>query len=278
MIRKFRLTNREGATWDLCSRASFFHDIDGFGYADNTQFEQVGAEFIPLEELFAQGELTGQILFAGQDAYRTYREFSRFVRAVPLVLTYQTDETYRVPVRLTLLEKGERMEGGNGLVCGVTFLTTGQFYKTVSAQSGAMSIGGKNYPYQYPYSYADFSTNTLVIDSDSYEDSPCKISIFGPCVNPVWMQYVDNVLYATGRYAGTIPSDNRLVIDATQIPYRITELGAGGNVVADRYQQCDFTTERFFHLQHGSNRISVTHDGLNIVSMIVEGKISYETV
>ena len=49
-------------------------------------------------------------------------------------------------------------------------------------------------------------------------------------------------------------------------------------VVADRYQMCDFTTERFFHLQYGSNRISVVHEGLNILNVIVEGRISYETV
>ena len=131
---------------------------------------------------------------------------------------------------------------------------------------------------EIPFTAKEVSDNTLVIESNSYEDSPCRISMFGPCINPVWKHYVNNVLYATGRYEGTIPSDNRLVIDATEIPYSITERGASGAIVADRYQQCDFNTERFFHLQHGSNRISVSHEGLNAVPMIVEGKISYETV
>ena len=61
--------------------------------------------------------MSGRILFGGASAYQTYRAFSRFVRAVPLTLIYQTDETYRVPVRLTELSKGELMEGGGGLVC-----------------------------------------------------------------------------------------------------------------------------------------------------------------
>ena len=122
------------------------------------------------------------------------------------------------------------------------------------------------------------SQNTLVIDSDSYEDSPCKITIFGPCLNPVWKHYVDNVLVETGRYEGSIMADHKLVVDATGIPYSITERGAADDIVADRYQLCDFTTERFFHLKYGSNRISVSHDGLNTVKMMVEGKISYETV
>jgi len=62
------------------------------------------------------------------------------------------------------------------------------------------------------------------------------------------------------------------------MPYSITERGSGDEIVADRYQMCDFTTERFFLLKHGSNRISVVHDGLNSINMTVEGKISYETV
>lgn len=172
MIRKFRLTNGAGDGWDLNSRSSFFHSIAGLGFKDGTQYEQVGTDFIPLEELFSQGEMSGRILFGGATAYQTYREFSRFVRAVPLTLIYQTDETYRVPVRLTELSKGELMEGGGGLVCDVAFLATGLFYKSVTRQSGVLSIGGKVYPYTYNYSYAEVSQNTLVIESDSYEDSP----------------------------------------------------------------------------------------------------------
>ena len=89
---------------------------------------------------------------------------------------------------------------------------------------------------------------------------------------------MNNELYETGRYEGVISDDHKLVIDSTSVPYSITERGVSDEVVADRYQVCDFTTERFFHLQHGTNRISVTHDGLNMLDVLVEGKISYETV
>ena len=278
MIRRFRLINGEGGSWDLNARASFLHSVGGFGYKDGTQYEQIGTDFIPLEELFSQGVMTGKIFFGGKSAYQNYRAFSRFVRAVPLTLVYEMDEAYRVPVRLTELSKSELLEGGTGLDCDVAFTATGLFYKNVSKHSDTFAIGGKIYPYEYSYSYADVSQNTILIESDSYGDSPCKITICGPCTNPVWKHYVDNVLYETGRYDGTIPADHKLVVDTTQMPYSITERGVGDEVVADRYQMCDFTTERFFHLQHGSNRISASHDGLNILNVIVEGKISYETV
>ena len=69
-----------------------FHSIGGFGYKDGTQYEQIGMGFIPLEELFSQGVMTGRIFFGGINTYQNYRAFSRFVRAVPLTLVYEMEE------------------------------------------------------------------------------------------------------------------------------------------------------------------------------------------
>lgn len=277
-MRKFRLINGQGSSFDLNRKDSFFHDIKGFGFADATGYEQIGRDFYPLEEILSQGKIEGKILFGGKTPYETYREFARFIRSTPLTLVYQLEETFRVSVRVAKLEKAELTLGGAALVSEIAFASQGLFYKSVNKYSNTLSVGGKIYPYVYDYAYSDVSYNSVEIESDSYEDSPCKITIQGPCVNPIWKHYVNNVLYETGAYMGTISSDHKLVIDTTKMPYSITERGAGDDIVADRYQLCDFTTERFFHLQHGSNRIAVSHEGINMLNVIVEGRISYETV
>lgn len=278
MIRKFRIINSEGAAYDLNRRQSFFHKVGGFGFKDDTDFQKIGTDFYPLDEAFAQGEITGSIFFYGNACYERYRDFTNFVRLSPLTLEYTTDVTYRVSVRLVSIDKTEKMDGGIGLDCEVIFKATGLFYKSVTKYSETIYVGGKIYPYEYTYSYADVSNNTLMINSDSFAESPCRITIYGPCINPVWKHYVNNELYETGAYLGSLTGDHKLVIDTTKVPYSITERGVSGEIVADRYQMCDFTTERFFLLKHGVNRISVTHDGLNSVEMMVEAKISYETV
>ena len=278
MIRKFRLINREGAAYDLNSKQSFFHKVGGLGFRDETGFQKIGTDYYALEEVFSQGEITGNIFFYGKEAYVRYRDFTRFIRMTPLTLEYVTDDTYRLPVRVGEINKSELMDGGIGLDCEVTLLATGLFYRSVTKYSETVYVGGKIYPYTYPYSYADVSANTLMIDSDSFADSPCKITIYGPCENPVWKHYVNNELYATGAYNGILRADHKLVIDTTKVPYSITEQGVSGEVIADRYQACDFTTKRFILLQNGTNRISLSHDGLNSVDMMVEAKISYETV
>ena len=278
MIRKFRLINKDGAAYDLNSKQSFFHKVGGLGFKDDTQFQKIGTDFYALEEKFSQGEITGSIFFYGKSAYSRYRDFTKFVRLTPLTLEYVTDDTYRIPVRVSEIDKTEMMDGGIGLDCEVKLVATGLFYRSVTKYSETVYVGGKIYPYTYPYSYADVSANTLMIDSDSVADSPCRITIYGPCSNPIWKHYVNNELYATGAYLGTLRADHKLVIDTTTVPYSITERGVSGEVIADRYQSCDFTTDRFILLQHGTNRISLSHDGLNAVDMMVEAKISYETV
>ncbi|MCM1479140.1 MAG: hypothetical protein NC085_05510, partial [Muribaculaceae bacterium] len=248
------------------------------GFSDSVRFEQIGSEFRPLEDSFSQGMINGAILFAGADPYGEYRRFTGFARADPLTLSYRTDETYNIAVRLVSIEKSELGTGGSSLVCNVTFAAEGLFYRSVKVSADTKKIGGKVYPFKYPYTYEDVSQNTVLIESGSRESSPCRITVYGQCVNPKWKHYVNNVLTKTGAYIGTVPAGNRLVIDTTAIPYSIKELGVGGKLVANRYQQCDFSTERFFHLQYGSNRISVSHDGLNALNVFVEGRISYETV
>ena len=64
MIRAFRLINGEGVSWNLNARTSFYHSINGFGYREGTQYEQIGTDFIPLEELFSQSMMTGRIFLA----------------------------------------------------------------------------------------------------------------------------------------------------------------------------------------------------------------------
>ena len=280
MIRDIRLRNGSGSTFDLMRRESFFNGIEGFGFTDGTQFEKIGDAYYPLEQTFNQGKVSGSILFAGESPYKTYYDFAGFIRNTPLELIYETDAGYSIlPVVVSEIGKTELSDGGHSMECPVKFTATGRFYRQVSAESATELVGGKTYGVSaYPYAYAVVMGNTLEIDSDSFDDSPCAVNIYGPCVNPVWKQYVNGELTSNGRYEGTIPAGHRLVISSITVPYTITERGSGGEFVADRYQFCDFSTDRFLFLQHGANRISVTHDGLGEVQVIVTGRLSYATL
>ncbi len=278
MIRNFTLTNALGQTYSLMNTddGALFQP-GGLGYDDVTEYEQVGEFFAPLTERFGQQVISGQMVF-GANPYVKYLNFTKFCRHAPLSLVYETDAgTYQIPVRMTKIEKGDT-DGWTYLQCPVEFTALARMYKTIVANNTGSAGGGKVYDYEYDYVYGDFVADTVAIDSDSVTASPCRISIFGPCTQPTWRHYVDGVQVATGYYNGTIPALHKLVIDTTSSPYSIQEEDIAGNLIADRYELCDFSTERFFLLEYGRNTISVGHGDVDSIRLMVEGYIFYETV
>lgn len=278
MKRIFSLTNALGQTYGLSDiNTTALLEPNGLGFEDVTEYENVGELFIPLTEKFGQQIISGTLFF-GSHPYERYLEFTKFCQHSPLSLAYETDVAkFQIPVRLSSIDKGNTGMLGY-LECPVEFTALARMYKTVTANNTGTAGGGKTYDYEYNYVYGDFVADTVTIDSDSVTASPCRISIFGECTQPTWRHYLDGNSVATGYYNGTIPAGHKLVIDTTSSPYSIEEQDISGNLIADRYELCDFSTERFFLLEYGHNTISVSHTDPDSIRLMVEGYIFYETV
>ena len=277
MIRTFKVTNAAGEERTLLSRSGpLLLEPDGLGWEEETEFFRAGSVFVPLEERFKQKEITGTIIIR---TYPMYREFTKFLRKSPLVMSYQTEKetVYKIRVKPTRIEKSEKNEF-KVLECEVTFSALGRFYREIAGHIESTISEGKKYNYTYPYTYSKGAANTLVLSSDSIEESPCRITIYGPVEDPVWRHYVNNILKETGAYSGTIQEGRCLEIDTTKVPYSVTEKDLSGNVIADRYQLCDFSTERFMFLLEGENRFSISQSGTGNVALKVEARLEYETV
>lgn len=279
-MRKFVLTNAIGESWNLQDKnKAFFASPEGLGWADATEYVRAGSFYQPLELLWEQRAIAGSLFFL-KKPYKTYFEFVRFASKSPLTLTYTTvtGATYNVKCRLSTIEKTELNEY-RILECPVTFTALGLFYKIVTEYNdGSVTSGGKAYDYEYDFVYTNDIAESVSIQSDSMEDSPCKVIIYGPCTNPIWRHYVNGQLIALGSMTGEVGSGRMLVVDSTEIPYSITEQDLAGNLTADRYQLCNFDTDRFIFLQNGSNVITISHDGVETCPLRVEAHISYESV
>ena len=279
-VRNIKLINSEGQAYMLTTQEHFIHEISGFGFTDQTALQRVGSLLRPLTEVLTPDSPTGFIFFPEPNAYQKYYEFARFIRRTPLRLLYNPngEQEYMMDVRVQSLEKADLVEGHTGLNCAVTFVPLSAWYREVIAINDGTVGDGKVYNYTYDYMYTDSVRQTIKIDSDSDLESPSRITIYGPVEDPVWVHYVNNVQKATGTIDAEIPAGHKLVIDTTTIPYSIKEFSNEGTLIADRYQQADFSTDRFFFLDYGENRISVQHYGANTVTLGVEAHLSYETV
>lgn len=280
-MKKLILVNGKGKEYDLISVSkSPTFQIAGLGYEDATEYMKVGNGFYPLEETCKQGEIRLHLLFWNL-ADETYKDFAMHAKRNPLTILYENDTgVYYIPCRLKSIEKVDRRYYDKYGV-PVTFVVTGKPYKVISKSQMGYLTAGKSYGdvgYTYDYTYGGDALNSVVLNSDSPVKSPCVITIFGVAENPIWRHYVDDELVESGAYTGTIPNGNYLVIDARSMPYSIIEYDRDGNVVADRYSGCDFSTERFFSIEEGRNTYTLSHTGVTATKMRVEAYIQYDTV
>lgn len=277
-MRKFALRNSKGQRYDLNEMDFFLFNPSGLGFTRDTEYQKIGNSWKIHADSFSQEPRNGYVRFKEPHSYKKYFDFMVFAQQIPLVLEYTPEnQTFYMDCVIGLAEKTEIQ--GEGLRCSIQLTPLSLFYKQYSAESADSAMNtGKVYDYSYPYQYANSAQGTISIDSDSSEDSPCKVTIFGPLINPLWYHYVENVRVESGKMTGEVISGHKLVIDTTTMPYRITEQDMIGNVIYNRYENCDFSTERFFFLKFGHNRISAGHSGAAIPHLIVEGRLQYATV
>lgn len=272
-MRNFMLINADGEQYRLMTRQRFLYSPGGLGYEIDDTFARLGSRYVPIETGYAQGKIKGNLYFTQPNAYQKYYDFVRFCQKTPLTLAYTPDiGTFYLECKISQIDKTELNQSA-ALDIQVELIALGLWYRTATAINDGEQTGGKIYTYSYPYTYGE-SAGVLRMQSDSYENSPAKLTIFGPVTNPTWKHYVNGEEIATGGIIGTIAEGLKLVIDATQTPYTITSQDSYGNTVTNLYELSDFETERFVILRHGSNVVTVEGG----TQVMLEGRLSYASV
>lgn len=275
-MRRFTLYNSKGQSYDLSSSDHVLYSPAGLGFEFDRDYEAVGYQYELLKEELAQAKPSGMIKF---DSYSTYTAFALFLQSRPLILEYEpySDAVFRMSVNVGALSKGEKDETTGWLECAITFQALGQWYRYIVMQTDPSGLIGKKYTYKYNYSYTDSAVGSLKCTLQSNIESPCRITFLGPVKNPSWSHYKNGKLCAQGRVTANIPDNHRLVVSSV-VPYIIQETDNVGNVIADRYGNSDFSTERFLYLGEGENVISFTHEGTGNLVVLVEAYEYFETV
>ena len=271
-MREFRLQNAIGKQWEFTAEDSFLSSPKGLGGERKTTYTQIGNRWIGTEDVQKQKNITAKAVF---ENYEKFHDFCIFVQHRPITLIYTAAGTYMLQVSIEKIGKTE-MEA-IGISSDITMKGLTAWYRTLNVEDSDAGYE-KKYPYTYDYAYADNAIGSMEFDTDSVADNPVKLVVIGPCRNPSWVQYENGILKASGKVSCTIESGNRLVVDATKIPYEIAEYSQSGDKVRDLYQNSDFFTQRFLFAGYGHTKVSVTHEGSGEIRAAAEVMIEYDSV
>lgn len=307
-VRHFSLINSIGSVCDITTQERFYGEFDGLGYSRSITYRQVGTRFVKVSDDYEQAATKGTMYFQtleyavpavasdeqfeGDEVYKRYFDFMQFCKLEPLRMVYTREgSTFYRDCLVTVSEKSEIDKDTRALKADITFTFTDPWYKIVNVATPVVKQTAFSWTWgvTWPSDGSGVmwgSTSDgmiLVINSDSYEDSPCKLTIYGPITNPTWTHYVNGVEYERGAFSATttVTNGNFLVVDNTTDPFSMEIYeGSTKNPVKDVYQNRDFSTAGFITLKHGENVISVKSaaDASVRVNIKAEGRLYYATV
>lgn len=278
----YKITNSKGVTLDLMDWSSVaFFEQKGLGFDEDADYMHIGTRWIPYDISLKQNEISGKMVFIGMDNYQKYFDFVQFAKSTPLTMEYRTDAgTFYIDVRLSRIDKAEADRNTSWLVSSVTFSALGLFYQLHNEVIAEPIEETENvYPFTYPLDYAAETQDYIRIYIPTVSECPILLTIYGEAENPEWTHYLNGVLVENGKYNGTVEDGEKLVIDDRSVPYSIELRNAETDtLLEDAYQDCDFSTERFFVLGQGQNVIRVAHDGAQDLTFSVIARVEYESV
>lgn len=279
MERKLELINEMGERLNLLDNRTLLLEISDFGLSRNTDFSTIGTKFLSTKSEFGQVAITGTMYFKGKTPYEDYYRFINGYSNQELTLVYSTIKEFKLKCTMSTVKKKENTKDYRQIE--VTFLPLGLWYESV----GIIHVPtedqdrGKQYAYEYAYKYSRSDTNSLTIETETTIPSPTRLTIYGPCTNPIWTQYANGVVIGTGKLNNvSLTSGQKLVIDSITPLNSIEVQNLNGKTLEDVYRYSDFSTERFFYLRKGTNVVTVNESGGTPLTFILEGELCYESV
>lgn len=274
-MRKFRLINALGQSFDLMRKDAYFHEPQGLGFQQSLTYLRVGNHYELVESHDNQKAPSGQMVFRG---YAQYKEFAQFISFKPLILVYNPQGVeYMLDCDVASLQKSEIARNGY-LTCPISFLARGKWYFNRQAlQTISSGLGTKTYRYTYPYVYSNSADGVIETINEGFDKAPCRLHIMGAIENPSWTLSTNNQTIAEGSCEATIPDGDKLVIDSRDGHLEVAEYTTNNEFVRNLYSACDYSKETFLYLPVGGFKILVQGiaEGINAYLEIFE---QYDTV
>lgn len=258
-VRKFRLINSDGASYDFMLKTNFLHSPKGLGFNRKNTFLTLGDRFVRVNKDITQPGPSGTIAFIGNgnyDVYNKYHAFTQFIGKEPLKLKYSPNGTeYTMNVVVKKLEKTEINEQGY-LDCDIEFAGLTPWYRvvTIDYYDGAGLVPSDSHPNAnglYPKNGLvprNYTETTKTFMNNGTLNSPAKLRIYGPITNPIW-EYGSLYYENFGQVNISVASNEVLIVDSTQIPFRICTSTVANEYDERRwrdvYDKSDFSCRRF---------------------------------
>ena len=288
MIRKFWLTNSKDEKYELTDKNSkiFLLNPSGLGFKKGITLSRFGNEVNVEEITYAMPEPQGELLFHKNSLsgkYQDYQDFLQFAKKRPLKLYYQTPNTFDswyIDCEILQLEKSE--VANDGLMhCAIVFAGT-SFWKTTKEYEVVVEeqlVGGKIYPYTYPFEYEGNSFAHIELQSNGTMETGFRFEINDEVQNATLSLYQDDEKYGEIKILGTY---DKIKVD-TRDNHESIYLEYNGSAIANPTSKFDLSSNGeyqtpFPKLRVGDNVLTFSYGGVFTKSIHIKWQDLFSSI
>lgn len=266
MVRQFKLINEKGQEYSLMDLEKYclLTDPTGLGYSYETEYMQVGSNFIENLRSIQQGNISGNIVCKNYD---NLTQFINFVeQAEKLKLSYtvpyqnKTPITYYKDIMLSSLEKTEIDRENNVIIAPVTFDCISLWYEqNETVYDMTKSTREMRWDFRWDSKFKSYNRRSIVFENKGHVEAPIKVELIGYLINPVIAVYVDNKEYASLSFNMTLEEYEKILYctkDSDIYLYKENQDGSRVNLI----EELDLNNNNFFKLPKGVSEIRISGD------------------
>lgn len=158
------------------------------GYSYNTEYSQIGENFIQNIRKLAQGQISGELVFKNYDNYRNFINFVeganslKFVYIIPLIENGTTE--YFKDIDTASVEKGQK--GLNGLlICPVIFTTKSLWYEQKEVVYNITTQEDEvRWNFRFNSRFVSYNNRKIIFQNQGHTNAPFLVEMDGYLLNP----------------------------------------------------------------------------------------------
>lgn len=273
MVREFYIENDKGQRFSMMDieNSCFLNSPSGLGYSYNTEYAQIGDNFIQNIRKITQGQISGELIFKKYDNYKSFVDFIesandlKFVYKVPFEDGYKE---YFKDIDISSVEKSE-IEEGNILRVPVNFNCKSLWYEAKDVIITIDAISDElRWDFKWDSIFTSYDSNNIIFDNKGHTEAPFKIELDGEISNPVITILED------GEEVSSLDLDGLVISSGEKFIYNTKDteqqiIKKSGSTITNLFTYLNPNFINFFKLRKGESTIRLEAD-----NEITGGKIT----
>lgn len=226
------------------------------GYSYNTEYSQIGDNFIQNIRKLAQGQISGELVFKNYDNYRNFINFIESANSLKFVYIIPLENgniEYFKDIDISSVEKGQK--GLNGLlICPVIFTIKSLWYEQKEVVYNITTQENEvRWNFRFNSRFVSYNNRKIIFQNQGHTNAPFLVEMDGYLLNPSILIEVNNEEIYELTFDLTLQSGEKLFYCTRDTGLFVYKQASDGTIT-NLFDSLDLNKINFFKIPKRNKR------------------------